>query len=91
MVRNTYLLEVEESSGDQRFTTRHLIEAMDEQMVKYHFHRTLKDFGYNDCQHGKHELESWDLGLAAEIADIRKLDDVEETVLDRYLSYWTKV
>lgn len=88
---NTYLLETEESSGESKFFTQHLIEAENEQMVKYHFHRTLKDWGYTDSPFEKHCLENWDMGLLAEIVGIRELNPLEAKVLDRYLYHWTKV
>lgn len=91
MGQRQYLLEVEERSGEDEFITRHLIEAKDKQMVKYHFHRTLKDWGYTDSQWGKHCLECWDRGLMSEIVGITELDAYEYEILDRYLYHWTKV
>lgn len=88
---NKYLLEVEENAGEPTFVTRHLIEATDEQMVKYHFHRTLKDWGYTDTQFGKHTLENWDQGIMAEIVGIRELEPEEHSVLSKFLYEWSKV
>lgn len=85
-----YLLEVEESSGESSFITRHLIKAADAQMVKYHYHRTLKSYGYTDTQYGKHTLEMWDQGLTSEIVGIQELGYVEFEILDQYLHHWTK-
>lgn len=91
MTQEKYLLTLEEMCGDNGFMTRHLIEAEDRQMVKYHFHRTLKDWGYTDSQYQKHCLESWDLGLSAEIYEIRKLKPEEYNILNKFLSHWAKV
>lgn len=90
MARNTYLLELVEKSGSDEFMSRHLIEAEDRQMVKYHFHRTLKDAGYrNGWGNDKHHLTRDH--ISAEIYNIIELSPVEVDVLGRYLSNWTKV
>jgi hypothetical protein len=86
-----YLLTLEERAGENEFITRHLIEAEDIQMVKYHYHRTLKDWGYTDTAHGKHRLESWNLGLSCEIQNIRPLERQEWGVLREFLPTWAKV
>lgn len=87
-----YLLEVEERAGDDTFLTQHIVEASDAQMVKYHFHRTLKSWGYNDSRFGKHYLIGGGGGrLGAEIHNIVPLNQTEYNILNKYLSYWTKV
>lgn len=87
-----YLLELLENAAGDEFRTQHIIEAEDRQMVKYHFHRTLKDWGYRDTQFGKHCLKSGrGSGLFAEIAGIHELDRVEANVLEQYIDIWTKV
>lgn len=86
-----YLLKVEQTDGEHNFVESHVIEAEDEQMVKYNYHRTLKDFGWNDIQYGgKHMLEGY-RGLATDILSIRELDFKEYQTLNKYLSKWTKV
>ena len=85
-----YLLTLEESGGRHDFMTHHLIEAESRQMVKYHYHRSLKDWGYTGrVWGGKHALGRDDLG--AEIHEIRKLTRAEYRFLDEFLSRWTKV
>jgi hypothetical protein len=91
MAGEPYLLTLTESAGELVFETYHLIEAKDRQMVKYHFHRTLKDWGYTDTQWKKHCLESWDRGAMAEIASIHKLKPEEYEILDKFLYHWTKL
>lgn len=85
-----YLLVLEETSGGHDHFTRHTIEANSRQMVKYHFHRTLKDMGYHDTQFNKHCLEGHK-GLLAEIHEIRRLDRDEYEILSRYMPSWMKV
>ena len=90
MTQQPYLLEVVESAGEDEFMTRHLIEVEDRQMVKYHFHRTLKDWGYSDTQWDKHCLQGY-RGLHSEIYSIKSLAPEEYDVLDQYLPHWAKV
>lgn len=90
MTQEPYLLVVEESSGGNSFITRHVIKAEDRQKVKYHFHRTLKDWGYNDTPYGKHCLEG-PHQMLSEICDIRRLKPEEYDVMDKFLSSWVKV
>jgi hypothetical protein len=84
-----FLLTLIETSGRHEHVTRHLIEAADRQMVKYHFHRTLKDWGYTDSQYRKHNLEGD--GTSAEIQEIKRLDSMEYKILDKYIGHWNKV
>jgi hypothetical protein len=85
-----YLLTLEESGGQHDFMTRHLIEAEDRQKVKYHYHRTLKDWGYTSAPWGgKHALRRDN--LAANIYEIRKLTPAEYGFLNEFLYNWTKV
>ncbi len=86
-----YLLRTEEHHGENATLQQHLIEAADEQMVKYHFHRTLKDWGYTETQFNKHSLENWDTGTLIEIDGIVPLDPTEYEILDRHLYGWAKV
>jgi len=87
-----YLLTLLETSGEHEHTTRHLIEADNAQMVKYHYHRTLKDMGWSDAyRYGdKHTLEGY-RGLCTELMGIDELDYHEWDVMERYLSKWAKV
>lgn len=87
-----FLLTLLESQGENEHVTKHIIKAQNRQMVKYHFHRTLKDIGYSDGRGigGKHCLEGY-RGLWAEIHSIERLDWEEYQVLDRYVSTWDKV
>lgn len=87
-----YLLTLLESSGEHEHTTRHLIEAENEQMVKYHYHRTLKDYGYSDTYgYGdKHTLKGY-RGIVSELMGIEELDYHEWDVMNRYLSKWVKI
>jgi len=88
-----YLLTLLETSGDgHEHTTRHLIEADTEQMVKYHYHRTLKDMGWSDAHRwgDKHTLEGY-RGICTELMGINELDYHEWDVMERYLSKWAKV
>ena len=87
---NHYLLILLENSGGQEHITRHLIQAEDRQMVKYHFHRTLKEWGYSDTNYGKHCLEHWDTGIFSEIQEIRSLDPTEYEIMGRHLGNWMK-
>ena len=89
MTTKGYLLELEENVRDDSFVTRHLIIADSAQMVKYHFHKTLKDWGYRDTTYDKHYLTRDRLG--AEILSIRPLKPHEFEVLDEYINRWTKV
>jgi hypothetical protein len=84
-----YLLTVIEKAGRHEFFTNHVLEATDVQMVKYHFHRTLKDHGYTDSPHGKHNLRRD--GLGAEIHEIQEIDGLEWDVLENHTHRWTKV
>ena len=82
-----YLLTIANNAYDQKVHTHHLIEAEDPQMVKYHYHRTQKDF-----RDHKHLLEAPGGGLTTEIVSIRRLDSPEEIeALDKHLSRWPKV
>jgi hypothetical protein len=87
-----YLLTLLETSGGHEHTTRHLIEADTEQMVKYHYHRTLKDMGWSDAHRwgDKHTLEGY-RGICTELMGINELDYHEWDVMERYLSKWPTV
>ena len=88
-----YLLTVEEQTSKNVFYTNHVIEAEDEQMVKYHYHRTMKDGLYEDSVNSgnKHLLKSFDAGLMADIYEIKELSDTEESILSQPLPTWLKV
>jgi hypothetical protein len=87
-----YLLTLLEKSGEHEHTTRHLIEAENAQMVKYHYHRTLKNIGYSDIYGygGKHTLEGY-RGIVSELMGVEELDYHEWDVMEKYLSKWTKI
>ena len=87
---NAYVMVLEESISGNNFTVQHIIEAEDEQKVKYHFHRTLKDFGFNNTQFGKHCLQGHN-GLVTELVSIRPIENIEHQVLKKFLPSWTKV
>jgi hypothetical protein len=85
MADNHYLLELEESSGQDKFVTRHLITAESEQHVKYHYHRTLKDRGYTDTRVRDTHLLEWDRAgwptLMSSIVRIKPLSESEYAFL----------
>lgn len=86
-----YLLRLVEGHGEFENYTYHLIEAEDEQMVKYHYHRTLKNWGYRPADWGgKHALDGREMG-AAEIDRIFSLSPAEYEVMDNYVTEWYKV
>lgn len=85
-----YLLTIEVSMGDWQEFMTHTIEAQDRQMVKYHFHHTLKDWGFKDTQFGKHVLENWDAGILKEIYEIKELDRHEFEIIDDNIYSWHK-
>ncbi len=85
-----YVMVLEESVGGNNFTVQHIIEAEDEQKVKYHFHRTLKDYGFHDTQFDKHCLQGHN-GLLTELINVRPLGNIEHQVLEKFLPSWTKV
>ena len=79
-----------EGFGEFENYTYHLIDAEDKQMVKYHYHHTMKDWGYNTADWGdKHSLDSWDSGFA-ELDRISELNNMEYGVLKEYISEWHK-
>jgi hypothetical protein len=84
-----YLLTIVEAVGNNEFVTNHVLEAESRQMVKYHFHRTLKNHGYTDSAYGKHTLRRG--RLDAEIHKIQEIDGLEWDVLENYTHRWTKV
>ena len=87
----TYLLELLETSGLNDYVTQHIIRAEDKQMVKYHYHRTLKTFGYGDANiSDKHCLKGPQEDFT-EIQQIKHLSDVEASIMQRHLPEWTKM
>jgi hypothetical protein len=86
-----YLLTLLETSGGHEHTTCHLVEADNAQMVKYYYHRTLKDMGWSDALYGdKHTLEGY-RGIFTELIEINELDYHEWDVMERYVSKWPSV
>jgi hypothetical protein len=85
-----YLLEISEDAELDDKRTQYTIEANDKQMVKYHFHRTLKDVGYTDTQYGKHCVKGVNEKLI-EIHDIQSLTEAEYKFLSVYMPEWDKV
>jgi hypothetical protein len=90
MTQQPYLLTVLESVGGNEFLTRHLIKTEDYQKVKYHYHRTLKDWGWHDTPFDKHCLEG-PHGLHSEIHAIEPLAPEEYEIMREYLGEWAKV
>jgi len=85
-----YLMRLVEGYGEFENYTYHLIEAANEQMVKYHYHHTMKDWGYHDADWGdKHSLDSWDSGHA-ELDLISELTQEEHRILDKFVTEWHK-
>lgn len=84
-----YILTLEENSGGIEHITHHLIEARDRQMVKYHFHKTLKDWGFRDTEFGKHCLEGA-RGLLSEIQEITEVERYEYEVMEKHIPNWQK-
>lgn len=81
-----YLMTIELACGEWQEYLTLTIEAQDRQMVKYHFHRTLKDWGFKDCSFGgKHCLELWDMGVAKELYEIKEIDRLEWEILDEHI------
>lgn len=93
MAQEPYLLKVEEQSGENTFITHHLIRAENRQKVKYHYHRTLKDWGYTDSIYGgKHTLEGGAFGdVTEDIYSIERLDKQEYDIMSNYIHNWMKV
>jgi len=85
-----YLMVVEENSGIAEHIVRHVIEANDRQMVKYHFHKTLKEWGHSDTPYGKHCLEGANQ-LLTELTDVRRIDRHEYDILKKHIGSWHKV
>lgn len=86
-----YLIETLEVEGaGNEHLTHHVITADNRQMVKYHFHRTLKDWGYTDSQFDKHCLKSAN-HLFTELVGIKPLSSLEYDVMSDYLPTWSKV
>lgn len=86
-----YLLKVEQTAGGSEFVENHVIEAENEQMVKYHYHRTLKNMGWGDAEFGgTHLLEGY-RGMMTDILTIRNLHKDEYQILNKYLTKWTKI
>lgn len=85
-----YLLTLEEGSRDNYHQTKHLIEAENPQMVKYHFHRSLKDWGYTDYPSDKKHRLHREEGFA-EIKTITELDHSDYHTLNKYIDKWMKV
>lgn len=87
-----FLLTLKEQSGGNDFITNHIIEAEDRQMVKYHYHRTLKDSVWHDTHAttDKHSLMG-PKQMISSIRGIRELSDVEAYALDKHVHTWTKV
>jgi hypothetical protein len=85
-----YLLTLKERKGLDVFHTQHLIRADNEQKVKYHYHRTLKDWGWTNTQYqDKHNLKRDN--LEASIEQIRELTGAEYVFLKDFLQEWVKV
>jgi len=85
-----YVLSLAEYAGMNEYRTNHVVEAEDEQMVKYHYHRTLKQMGYTDTFHNKHCLEGHDQSLT-EIDTIKEISKAEYKFLSEYIPNWIKV
>ena len=88
---NHYILKVEQQSGENQFVEAHPIEAEDVQKVKYHYHRTLKDFGWHDTQLGGKHLLQGPNGVMSDILTIRPIDREEYLLMRKYLSTWSKL
>lgn len=87
-----FLLRLMETSGRRTHETCHTIEAKNRQMVKYHYHRTLKNKGYVESgwfDGEKHTLEAD--GLTVELNQIQELNLEEYHALDKYLPTWPRV
>jgi hypothetical protein len=84
-----FLLTVEENDANEHFT-KHVIQANSRQMVKYYYHKRLKDWGFTDTSYGTHALEGA-RGLVTDIHEIERLDRHEYEILSDYLSTWDKV
>jgi len=80
-----YLLTIEMTCGDWQEYLTLTIEAENRQKVKYHFHHTLKDWGFSDTSFGKHCLENWDAGILKEIYEIREVERYKWEILDEYI------
>lgn len=85
-----FVLTVELSFGEWKEYLSFNIEAQDRQMVKYHYHYTLKDWGFSDTQFGKHCLENWTNGIVEDIHKIEKVSPHEYTILDEYMYEFPK-
>jgi hypothetical protein len=85
-----YVLSLAEHAGMNEYHTNHVVEAEDKQMVKYHYHRTLKQMGYTDTIHHKHCLEGHDQSLT-EIDTIKEISKGEYKLLSEHIPNWIKV
>lgn len=88
---NHYLLKVEQNVGENHFVESHPIEAEDEQKVKYHYHRTLKDFGWHDTRLGGKHLLQGPNDVMSDILSIRPIKREDYLLMRKYLSTWTKL
>lgn len=85
-----YLLTIELTCGNWKEYLTHTIEAENRQKVKYHFHHTLKDWGFTDTSFGKHVLENWDAGVLNEIYEIKELERYEYEILNEHIYSFAK-
>lgn len=90
MYMGYYTLTVEMRIGERVEHQTFIIEAENRQMVKYHFHYTLKDHGFTDTQFGKHCLENWDAGILKEIYEIREIDGHEYEIMNDHMFSFNK-
>jgi hypothetical protein len=83
-----FVLKVEKHYGRAEEVVTQLVEAADRQMVKYKYHKSMKEIGYHDTQHSTHYLENWDMGINADIHSIQEVSRREWEVLGKYLYSW---
>lgn len=89
----SFLLELQEWFGEMETMSMHYIEAENRQKVKYHYHKTMREWGAHSFapDSGTHCLEGPGHGHVTDILSIKKVPSREATVLEKYLSTWTKV
>jgi len=86
-----FLLKQTETYTEHQTFTHHIIEAADEQMVKYWWHKAKAEYGFRQASRtNKHYRENLDLGRASEIEEIRELSPLEWDVLSDHLHSWGK-
>ena len=82
----TFVLTERRARQDGAFDMKKMVvEAEDEQMVKYHWHKCQNEGGGSKRHADKHTYEHHNTGHCVEIANIEKVNQKEADVLGEYL------